>query len=313
MDIEKLRKRFCKDCGYNINIYNDEYFFKRLSQFDGAEKKYDDFIEMILKYGNANDFLDYYSSVQQKAIESIKSTDKYNEFNTMDMNKYRINNSMSGKVIYHGDNVGKTLLSIDMKKANFSALSNFSKEIFNNKDSWEDFLKQFTNEEYIINSKYIRQVIMGGCNSKRQETYEKYLMNNIWNDIKDLFDEDALISFNKDELVLDIKNINDFYKIEDKLNEILSNSGLNFDLELFKLGGIFDEKNKIVGYYKEFTDKSVEFKTIDPFMLQIARKRYSGQKITDDDLVFDSQFGPAKILNCPELYFISEKNKEIER
>ena len=62
-----------------------------------------------------------------------------------------------------------------MNKANFSALHNYNSNIFNNKNTWEEYVSNFTNNEHIINSKYIRQVVLGNCNPKRCITYEKYL------------------------------------------------------------------------------------------------------------------------------------------
>ena len=45
--------------------------------------------------------------------------------------------------------------------------------------TWEEFISKFTENKHIINSKYIRQVILGNCNPKRHITYEKYLMNEV--------------------------------------------------------------------------------------------------------------------------------------
>ena len=62
--------------------------------------------------------------------------------------------------IYKPTNDGKRFISIDMKKANFHSLKAFAPDIFDNADTWEDFMRKFTDDEHIIGSKYVRQRFM---------------------------------------------------------------------------------------------------------------------------------------------------------
>ena len=310
MNIEKLRKRFCKDCGYSINSYDDNYFYYKLSRIPDALDKYDKFEEMIFNYETPEAFLDAYEELTNKIINHIKQKEAYKNFNEMDIKKYIVKSDIPCKTIYTGQNIGKTLLSIDMTKANFSALREFDPEIFDNCNTWQDFLKQFTTNEYIINSKYIRQVIMGNCDPKRQGHYEKYLMAQLLNELKNEFSDEDIIFFANDEIVIDIKSLNNFKNKEEDINNIIKEMAVPFDIEVFTLCGIVDKNNKILGYYKDHYNKDIEFKAIDPVILPIAQKLISNEEIEEEDLIFDTTFGPVKLLNVPELKIVKSLNKE---
>ncbi len=109
-----------------------------------------------------------------------------------------------------------------MKKANFSALREYRDDIFGGSDTWEEFISRFTDNKHIINSKYIRQVIMGNLNPKRQTAYEKVLMDKLLTDIlhAKIIDKENVAAFLADEIIFDITDLEsrceviaDIYKI----------------------------------------------------------------------------------------------------
>lgn len=82
-----------------------------------------------------------------------------------------------------------------MKKANFTALRHYNKDIVGGKDTYEDFLGMFTDENYFKESKYIRQVIFGNVNPKRQITYEKFLMDKVLVKLLTVFEKSSVAFF----------------------------------------------------------------------------------------------------------------------
>ena len=184
----QLRERFCKDCNIPLKLYQSPYFEERLKLYDpfyGTMEKWDIFLKELEKYKCEQDYFEDYNRVKEAAITSIKNTVAYQKFLTEDItNKFSIKNSaFSNHDIFKTYNDSKTFISIDMRKANFSALSCFYPEMFVGKSgiakSWEEFIGMFTDNEHIINSKYIRQVVLGNCNPKRQSIIEKHLMDNV--------------------------------------------------------------------------------------------------------------------------------------
>jgi hypothetical protein len=149
--------------------------------------------------------------------------------------------------IYNQSSIGKTFVSIDLKKANFQAFKFINPLIVFNADTYEDMIDMFTPEknEYFRTSKYTRQVIFGKLNPKRTITVEKYIMGRVYEYINEsmekIFSECKLIAYKSDELIYEVydSNLDD---IDQSLKnfEYLIAYGMKIDvrIEIFKVGRI---------------------------------------------------------------------------
>lgn len=174
--------RFLKDIGVSMQYEDIGDMRLKLQLYDRCfdtkyKTQYDDFAYKIAsKYkGNAEAYLAEYTRVKEAAMEEIKSRREYARFLETDIiadEAYRDNDNQ--KTVYTSTNDNKVFISIDMRKANFSSLRCFG--VFN-EDTWEEFLSKFTDDEHILNSKYIRQVILGNCSPKRQMQLETKIMS----------------------------------------------------------------------------------------------------------------------------------------
>lgn len=293
----RLRERFCKDCNIPINIFHEPYFSERLELYDKYYKtigKWNLFIEELQKYKNEQDYFEEYNRVKDDAINFIKSTEAYQRFNNEDMNKYAIKNSgLPGKNIYHPDNDGKTFISIDMKKANFSALHFYDASIFDHKETWEEFIGKFTDNKHIINSKYIRQVILGNCNPKKHITYEKYLMDMILNNLLDKgIPLDKVVFFSNDEIVVDAS-----VTLRIFVEQMLEHITIPLKIEKFKLSRI----NGTQGYLKTVDRNVPEFKCLDGLYLPFVIRYLNDEEVTENDKVFYHEGLLAKFIEVPEI------------
>lgn len=214
----RLKHRFCKDANLPINIYEEPFFMKRLELFDpffGTLEKWDVFQKDLeeAEFENEEAYFEEYNRIKEAAITSIKESKTYQQFISCGFNNLGIVTPQLPYPtnLYKPENAGRCFISIDMKKANFTCLKEYEKRfceeqgnIFNGSDTWEGFINQFTGMKHIIQSKYIRQVIMGALNPKRQVTFEKYLMNEYFKELKDLIERYELViaSFTNDEIVL---------------------------------------------------------------------------------------------------------------
>lgn len=226
---KKLKQRFCKDCNIPINLFDEPYFLERIQLFDllyDTVPKYELFLKSALSYSNEQEYFEDYNSVKDRAINWVKSSPAYESFNKEDMNKFSITQEfkkLPSSAIYHPGNNNHKFVSVDMRKANFTALRNYNPDIFYGKETWEDFLRLFTVNQHIINSKYIRQVILGNCNPSRHISYEKFLM---YKEVEKLplKDErlsiDRIVMFSNDEVVYDVTDLSD-----DEVAEIIKNLG----------------------------------------------------------------------------------------
>lgn len=286
-----LKKRFCKDCNLPINLFDEPYFTQRLKaldvQFD-CVKKFDTFCADLEKYDTEQEYFEYYNTVKDSVINMIKDNTEYMKFLNDDFADVRVvtkNITLGNKNLYIEGNQDKTFISIDMKKANFSALRHYSPAIFKNVETWEQYIGFFTPSEHIRNSKYIRQVILGACNPKRQITYERYLMTMLYLHIKNELDgKVSFYSLGNDEIIISVAGTSVSAKeIKSTIATCPQKIGELVRFEMFDLQKVGD-----YGWMKVIYDEPerVEFKTINADIYHQIVKHYWNMPITEDDLVF---------------------------
>ena len=306
----KLKERFCKDCNIPIHIFQEPYFTDRLKLYDnfyGTIEKWNTFVKELEKYHCEQDYFEEYNRVKDEAINFIQSTEAYKRFNEEDMNQYVVTHkNLPSKDIYHPDNNGKTFISIDMCKANFSSLKHYDKDMFADECTWELFMRKFTDNVHIIHSKYIRQVILGNCNPRRHISYEKYLMGLVfdkllkWNNTL----EDRIVFFSNDEIVFDITDVEDEDKNVLHFAIALITSSLKFPplkVEVFILHKI----NGTDGYLKEVVTPNCvshyKTKCVNNYMLPFVLRTLNNEEITEYDKVFYHEGLLAQFIEVPNI------------
>lgn len=304
----RAKERFCKDCNIPIRIFQEPYFTDRLTLYDkfyGTLEKWDIFLNELSKYHCEQDYFEEYNRVKDAAILDIKNTEAYQKFNEGDMNKYAVTHkNLPNKDIFKPSNDGKCFISIDMRKANFSSLHHYNLDIFGGADSWEEFIERYTDNQHIINSKYIRQVILGNCNPKRHITYEKYLMDGALTYLMEVFvSMDRVVFFSNDEIVVDVSDMDesDQVLIKFQIENGMKDMPIPLKTELFVL-------HKIVGtdgYYKEIIgdngNTEIEFKCLDNFALPFVLRKFLGEEVTESDKVFYHEGLLAKFIETPKI------------
>lgn len=294
----KLREGFCKDSDIPIKIFEEPYFSDRVKLYDeyyGCLDALEVFKEEVLdnpKYFDAHDYFKEYNDVRVRVVEAIKGSRGYQDFNSDDMNLYAVDEKYRGlskKDIYNLDNVGKTFISVDIVKANFYGLYHYDSNIFEGATCWEDFISRFTGNRHIINSKYVRQVIFGNCNPKRQITYERKVMSTCLDVLLSNIGTDSVcpVCLHNDELVFDVSSLHSdrVQWAEEEFKKILSRLIVPVSVESFTLHEIPEYR----GYFKEFPDRynrPIEFKCVDSNLLPFAIRYIRGEDVTENDKVF---------------------------
>lgn len=291
-----LKKRFCKDCNLSISVFDNPYFYERLQTLNILEDcifKFNVFCNELEWFTDEQEYFKNYNKVKDSIIAFIKAVPEYNDFINTD---YKYHPCVSKRNLYTEQNDGRSFISIDMKKANFSAMKYYSKNIFDNCETWEQFVSKFTLDQHIIHSKYIRQVILGACNPKCQIRYEQYLMNILCNHIISCLPDVSIFSLGEDEIIIEVSDSNINFSLA-KLNKIVSSCqdgiGLLVRVESFKLNKIEN------GWIKSYNDDShkIDFKCVDAEVYHQVIKHYFGIPITENDLVFYHNGRLAKFLN----------------
>jgi len=304
MEITKeLKKRFCKDCNLPIKLYDEPYFSDRLQLFEtryNAASKYEVFKKELERFKSEQEYFEYYNSVKDKAISSIKQTEAYMGFNLYKMDRFAVNTSIPNKSIFKETLVNKRLVSIDLAKGCFAAMKYFNKAMVNNCRNYEEFIGQFTDMEHIKNSKYIRQVIFGNCNPRRQTTIEKYLVGTLLNLLLNKgLDESRVVAFMDDEIVIDVDGLSDqvIRDIKTSVEATQTVYNIDFHFEVFTIKKI---ANTPV-YLKIIEGGGVKVKGADSVWATLIERKLINQEITESDLVFETNGLLAKFITIPRI------------
>lgn len=297
-----LKKRFSKDCKLPIAIYDNPYFYERLCTLDvifDCVDKFEDFCCELQSFKDEGAYFEYYNLIKDQVVTYIRNQEAFDVFNNKEVFP-NIDKMYPKHNLYIDENDGRTFISIDMRKANFSALNYYSGEIFNNCASWEEFIRMFTDSEHIVRSKYFRQVVFGSCNPKRQVRYEKNLMHDLLSYISEAVDDElSVFSLDADEIILNVEN----YQFSMRaLREIVSETPIGHlvKITIFDLNRIKGTNGWMKTFYnfdkESAADDVVEFKCLDAEIYHQVVKHYYNEVITDDDLVFYHNGKLAKFL-----------------
>ncbi len=249
--------------------------------------------------------MQYCKTLKEDIIKFINNNEHYIEFNS---NKSFFNNlktkySFPNRNVYtceqcHDDDL---FLSIDLKKANFQALKFFHNGIFLSCNTYEEYMRKFTDLQYIIDSKDTRQYILGNLNSKRTVAIEKFIMDTIL-DSKTLqthllpyYD---VFSVNSDEIILkfkkDIKNTEQYQidncdwikksiKDENRVDVKVS----KFKLKVHEFKSVFsDNVIRVFEKYDVLGDEKNTLKCVPITYYTQIYKLIKGLEVTKEDLVF---------------------------
>lgn len=305
-----LKKRFVSDFKLPIQILHEPYFSQRIELFEKpfqSKTKWDNLKTLINNKFDSNSdlFLTKYHETRDVIMMSTVNNKSYQEFiNDKDFDtKFKINTTYPNKNLYTCEQVGENdlFISIDLVKANFQALKFYNKEIVFNAETYKDYINKFTDLDYIINSKYTRQVIFGKMNPKRTIKIETYIINKILelDNVKYLLEHFDIFSINVDEIILKVKNSHqqvffdlsyDFLNknIVQKIKDCLGVDVVceKFKLKLHQFEGFYS-KNIINVFEKDnFTNTANVLKNLPNIYYNQVYKLLNNIDLTQDDLVF---------------------------
>lgn len=283
-------RRFLKDYKLPIQVYQEPYFsyyIKLLDPYYGSVEKYELFKKTYKQFKDAEEFIVFGSSLVNKVVDHVKSKEEFQKFNTDNdyLNSLTFAN-FKGSNLYVRPNEGKRFFSVDLKKANFRSLYFYNPKILDNKDFYEDFLLQFIDQEYFLQSKQIRQAIFGNLNPKRQQTIQRHIISTLVPLIEKVSSKDNLRSLSSDEIIIEVSH-EKLSDLQEVFNEEFSkpNSALPLDglhLEEFHL-------RRFEGcdfYWKEFSNGKVQLRQIPGHNICEAIKKFEGREVHPYDLLF---------------------------
>lgn len=321
LNSNKLKHRFVKDRKLPLNLLKNPYFGERLHLYTCLYPSILDdwasYVEMLTDFESEQDYFEFYNSIKDKIIDSVKESDSYAKFNEASIDDFiipTVHNNLPKTPVYKPNFNGHHFISYDMKEANFAALSHYEmslgdsieKKMFGGAETWEQFIHSLTDNEHIAKSKYIRAATLGNCNPKRHILYEKYLMSTFLSEIEriaelDQFELDIhcmVASFVNDEITFNVTDLSSeqIEKLRDivatAFDNLFSESLINVSEHYFKLVYI----SPIDGYLLVNTEtNSVNAKSVNTFMMPFLCRKLRGEDICENDKVF---FHPENSMLC---------------
>ena len=291
---ESLMKRFCRDYSVPVSTLKYPYIERQLNTLSLHDSSYlnrfNDFIREVADYKNEEEYFAYYNGIKESIINYICNHPQYKSFIEKSFRK----NSFEKKELYSETNHKKVFVSIDLRKANFTIMKLHCPEMFGDK-SWEQTVESFGGSHYLQNSKYIRQVIFGACNPKKQIQAQTELMCDLANYLVE--HGVKIYSVATDEILVEDTEFFDIY------NMVSNYTGVPHDMSNILKIERFVLIHTDLGYVKNILGSTVSddvgkyvFKCVDSDLCCQFVKYFYGAPIEEHDLLFDYKGSIAKFV-----------------
>ena len=320
-----LAKRFVSDFDFPVSMVNDyRMFCYQLELYEPELKtltRWKELQQMIKERfgGDTDAFVEYYNKVRNDIITKTYESAAYQEFNNMDMSRFAVKDrpQVSKNNVYNCENDGKMFLSVDLRRANFQALKYVNRRIFNGAQTYEEYVGQFTDLDYLKTSKYTRQVIFGQLNPSRHTTVEQYLINQVYKTMLTLdylpFNASTgLVSMSNDELVFIIDRLyNPKSYSECIVQDIKTKTRLDVHVDAYELHGYSLVSDSNCTHKEFFVKKDIEtgreeFICMPLQFHMMGWKLYHKQSICPEDKLFIYENGICRFCEDFRLITIEE-------
>lgn len=247
-------------------------------------------------------YFDNLRNTRSKIIETVEESEAFKEFNDCKNPMFlsgKGENYVNFKMVfpyskhtdvYKENNDGSYFVSIDMEAANFQSLQHYNKDILFGADTYEDFIRRFSDSKYLSGSKNTRQIIFGNLSAKRQNIMQRYHTNKIIEFVvnEGIMPVQDLRVYTADEMVFNAVSYMDESKAEEIKKKIYDAFGFKVHVESYRLKHIYKG-----AYAKEFENGKFKLKGVPSIQYAQIYKKYIGEPINKKDLVFLFEGEPA--------------------
>jgi len=262
-----------------------DYYLDVLDKYYDCKAKWKIYLDELEK-NSLGSIKNEVNSVYAKVIDYVKSHEEYKEFIAK---QHTIPDISMGNELYSVVNKDKTFVSIDVRSANYRVLKTYCPILCENLE-WTDFIRKFTDNEFIINSKYAREVLFGKLGCKPIGKMPIIFIDNVIKHVDTKYSSYLKkMRCSNDEIVYEVisDKINEFVPLIDefraRVNE-LDNKCYRVDVfKLKQLGTRAFFVKELIG-----SDK-VEFKAVPKKFSVQSVKFYEGKPITDLDKKFTDE------------------------
>lgn len=257
----ELKKRFVSEYHYPITVFEDPYWSYSLNLYNerlGCKTRWENLLRGIEKdySGNADQFLKDFYDIRESMITGIRKTSDFEKYNQSEMSEFEVPEmyrSVRKDNIYNDGYLGKSFISIDLKKANFQSFNKYFPGVFGNlgdvtgdtdiNDIYTKWLEKFKKgtyvDQYVHDSKYIREVVFGNLNPKRQIKVERKMICDVLDHLLGNISYKCISQIGSDEAIIEVDKLSEETEYQ-KIKEVLEYSfrkslGIDIRYEEFTL------------------------------------------------------------------------------
>lgn len=290
-----------------ININDIEILIERLflynKQFDTITKLnlFEQDLLQIYKSGNNDDnnyekaYFKYIYELINKIINHIKYMEDYEQLIIQKSLFKEYDKKYNNGDIYTSKNHKKKFISIDLYHSNYNSLKFYYSGLVDYTNSYKDFIKQFTQYEHLVNSKYFEQIIFSNLNPNQQIIISEYLTHKLINVLENYNEHYIdIISVNTNEIIIHDYNEYFYDYIEKEIYFAVDFLGIEINIKEFEL---FD--NNIFYILRNINTNKYIFKKLNneyyPFVLRLLRH----ESFKENDYMFMHNNTMCKYLSPP--------------
>jgi len=295
---------------YKLSIL-DEFHLKHGKPGTLSPKQmFDLFINLKKRALDANqDLITFVSNISRQIEDYIKGKDEYKAFNESKeavpkKGKRDDKKDMHTTTPYRVGVDEFWGVSIDIKSANFNILRLFDPLIVGNSTNWLEFMKMFTDDEFLAQSKPFRQETLGKLNASRIANKQKAMLATLVTLLQEN-DVDTDGNINSDELIIHVHK-DDASKLLEKIKKIISQTEHPevWRVELFLVRPLLPyPTTSFYPFIKDTVSDDNKFWTTIActpkiYMTQVI-KYFMGKPIERGDLLFGDEFGNIHTFDYP--------------
>jgi len=265
----------------NCDLRFLDYYLKELDPYFDCVRLFSLF-NNELKKKQLHELKSEATQVRRKIIDHIKSSEEFSKF--VEMNIDIPTGILTKNKLYHQQHAGQYFVSIDVRSANYRVLKKFCPNLANTE--WKEFISKFTNTQFIIESKYFREVIFGELGHSKITKLPLIFVDNVGRMIEsdpNLVGKMEKVFCSDDEIVYKVKKEFDTNILEKNIEELLPG---HFRVEKYKLSQI----GQFTYFVREFAEKK-DFKNVPKKFIMQCVKYYKHRPITEVDRKFEDEDG----------------------
>lgn len=237
-------------------------------------------------------------------VSHIRSHEEYVDFSKVPRERPMDHDGselLTRNKMYNRTRANKFFLSIDIRSANYSVLREFCPSM--SKMSWRKFMSNFTDSEFIIQSKQFREIVFGELGNKAVLKLALSFIKHVRTMQLEKYPEIQKVFCSEDEIVYEVDHDFDVESFTKSVNDLdtqiaptkVATASEIYRVEMYKLIQI----GQLDYYVREFTDGRKDFKNVPKKFIMQCIKYYEKSEIIDLDRKFTDDSGMIATYDLP--------------